>query len=242
MVYTLVKIASALERPGSFARYLLKGGRSLSSYLITARMRNYIPKADTIIDVGANMGQFALAAHVYYPSARIIAFEPHSEAFDELRKKTAKVPNITLHKLALGEKSGMMRFYANDYTLASSALEIHPNQIKLFPNTSRTHEIVVTASTLDEVFSGEHIDHPVILKLDVQGFEKRILQGGGQFLKQIDYLLFEASFVPMYHEEPLFSELHEFVSSLGFNLLAPLSFLEAGNMMLVQADLLYVRA
>ena len=99
----------------------------------------------------------------------------------------------------------------------------------------------VEVETLDNISESLSLVSPVLLKLDVQGFEKEVLRGGEGLLKQIDFLLFETSFIQMYENEPLFEEMHEFVSHLGFKILAPIGLLRSKDQRIVQMDMLYKR-
>ncbi len=85
------------------------------------------------------------------------------------------------------------------------------------------------------------LKQPALLKLDVQGFEKEVLKGATNTLNKIDYLLFEASFVTMYKGEPLFEEMHTYVKEIGFELIAPIGFLQSENLQILQMDMLYKR-
>lgn len=94
---------------------------------------------------------------------------------------------------------------------------------------------------MDDLLTNIPFMSPVLLKLDVQGFEKEVLKGALHSLRQIDYLLFETSFVQMYDGEPLFDEMHHFVKELGFDFIAPVGFLQSEKLQILQMDLLYKR-
>ncbi|MEM6321269.1 MAG: FkbM family methyltransferase, partial [Bacteroidota bacterium] len=189
-------------------------------------------------DVGANIGQFAIASSMFYPKTQIISFEPVQESFSLLKKNTENKKNITTYGCALGDEKGTLTFYHNQHSHASSALAISDFQTAQIPQTQQFNKIEVPVRRLDE-FEAQIIP-PALLKLDVQGYEKKVLEGGLRFLQKVDYLLFETSFVRMYDEEPLFEEMHEFVTRLGFTIVAPVGTLKANNQ-IVQLDMLYKR-
>ena len=60
-------------------------------------------------------------------------------------------------------------------------------------------------------------------------------------LDQVDYLVFETSFVPMYEGEPVFNEMHEYVKSKGFELIVPVGSLQNKTGQYLQLDVLYGR-
>jgi FkbM family methyltransferase len=195
----------------------------------------------TIFDIGANQGQFACACAWWFPGSQIISFEPSPSVFPILQNSVRKHANIRLVRNALGNRTGDLEFFENDYSHASSALVVTEEQKVLKPETARSRKITVPVTTLDQFTSGQLLAKPLLLKLDVQGFEKKVLEGGKNFLTQADFLLFECSYKALYETEPLFSEMYAYVNSLGFELVAPVGFLENEDHVMLQTDLLWQR-
>jgi FkbM family methyltransferase len=242
---------SLLFKISDTVRVFLKSGRGISSLLekgasvastqIMHNCKHYIPQLSTLLDAGANQGQFALAASHFYPGSHIHSFEPLPAIYNLLQHNTRRIKGIHTYNYALGNSSGTMVFYSNAYSHASSALLVSDLQQNLIPGTAVVEQITVEVKRLDDVESHISLVSPVLLKMDVQGFEKEILKGATHCLHQIDYLLFEASFVPMYNGEPLFDEMHSFVKELGFEFIAPVGFLQSEQLQILQMDLLYKR-
>ena len=69
------------------------------------------------------------------------------------------------------------------------------------------------------------LEPPVLLKLDVQGYEATTLRGGLETLKRLDYVILEASFKPMYEGEMLFMDIVHLMASYGFHFLRPVGWL-----------------
>lgn len=219
---------------------LFKKGSSVASTQIINSIRKYDPSINTIIDVGANQGQFALASVHFFPGAKIYSFEPVPDTFKTLQANTKKRKNINIKNFALGSTNGTIDFYSNGYSHASSALKVSEIQKKILPKTGIQNKIQVEVKMLDDVLRNENLVSPILLKLDVQGFEKEVLKGGLNFIKEkVDYLLFETSFISMYDGEPLFDEMHSFVKELGFELMAPVGFLQTQDLQILQLDMLY---
>ncbi len=245
MINKLEKILAGLKiysRDKKFLKNIRKSGRSLASYQLNLALKNYCSTLSSIIDVGANMGQFAIASSYIYPSAKIYSFEPDPDIFKILKENTKDNNGIILFNKALGSSTGTLDFYRNDYSHASSALPIHENQKKLVPGTSNVSKISVEVDTLAGFLAENDLSKPVLLKLDVQGFEKEVLKGAGEKIKVVDYILFETSFVEMYEGEPLFEEMHDYLSSLGFKIIAPVGFFQTSNFQIPQMDMLYKRS
>jgi hypothetical protein len=76
----------------------------------------------------------------------------------------------------------------------------------------------VEIDTLDAMFEGVDLPGPVLLKLDVQGYEMAALRGARVLLNRVDAVLTEASFVPFYEGQALFDELHAWLTEAGFRL------------------------
>lgn len=220
---------------------LLKKGASVASTRILHNCRHYIPALGTIIDAGANQGQFAIAANYFYPSAQIHSFEPLPDVFPILQHNTRKLSGITTYNIALGNANGKLEFYSNAYSHASSALKVSAIQKSLLPKTAASRTIETPVQRLDDLDLEFQLNSPALLKMDVQGFEKEVLKGARNILPHIDYLLFESSFVQLYDGEPLFDEMHSFVKELGFELIAPVGFLQSEKLQILQMDLLYKR-
>lgn len=245
MVGFLEKITDILKivkHNKSFLKNIFKPGASIASEKILLSVKNYAPVLNTIIDVGANAGQFAIAASKIYSGVSIYSFEALPSLLSSLENNTKKISNIKIFNHALGDVKGEIEFFQNDYSLASSALEIHKNQTDLFPQTGGVKKIKIKSERLDDIINEMKLDSPVLLKLDVQGYEKKVLSGAVQSMKKIDYLLFETSFTPMYNSEPLFDEMNTFVKELGFEIVAPVGVFQSENMKILQMDILYKRA
>ena len=61
---------------------------------------------DTVLDIGANNGQFALDIHTRLPKAKIYSFEPLQEAFRELTGNLKTVPGFRAFNIGLGDSNG----------------------------------------------------------------------------------------------------------------------------------------
>src|SRR5581483_9486217 len=66
------------------------------------------------------------------------------------------------------------------------------------------------------------LQRPVLLKLDVQGYEARVLSGAANLLRRVDWLITEMAFVARYEGETLFPELLRTIESHGFRFVKPL--------------------
>jgi FkbM family methyltransferase len=172
----------------------------------------------TVIDVGANVGQFAHAIRDVQPSCAIHSFEPVPSAATELRESFLGDRKFFSYEVAISDREGETRFEVNEFSHSSSILPITDKQKKMFPFASTTKQITVQVTTLDRWLNGKDLQRPVLLKLDVQGNELAALQGARALLSETDYILTEVNFFNLYHGQPSFDDLYNVISPLGFQL------------------------
>ncbi|MBT8541017.1 FkbM family methyltransferase [Polynucleobacter paneuropaeus] len=169
----------------------------------------------TIIDIGANRGQFALAARVF-SSAKIISFEPlpiPALTFQQIFKADKRV---CLHMAAIGESLGRKNIHLSKRDDSSSLLEISDMQSDLFPGTHEIGILEIQVGRLINFCSAEEILKPAMLKLDVQGFELQALRGCLDLIDQFKFIYCECSFVELYKDQKLADKVIDFLADLGF--------------------------
>jgi FkbM family methyltransferase len=196
----------------------------------------------TVVDVGANVGQFAVACAKTFPGVAVHSFEPIPQAVATLRENVRALDNVKVYPMALGERQGETHFHINSYSHSSSILPLAQAHRAAFPEARETATTVVELTTLDRVFDQVDLTPPVLLKLDVQGYEAQTLQGGEQFLKRCDYVILEASFKPMYEGEMLFTSVLAMMEKKNFEFLRPVGWLtEPATSEVLQVDVLFMR-
>ena len=173
-------------------------------------------KANTLIDVGSNKGQFSLLVRKYFPDIKIYSFEPQLNELN-IQKKILGKKNINYYNLALGGEEKISNFYITKRKDSSSILK--PNQQNNINKIYDTSEILeINVKKLDSIISTVEISRPSILKLDVQGYELEVLKGASNILKYIDYIVTEVSFVEIYSNQVTNKDLTNFMISNKFKL------------------------
>lgn len=170
----------------------------------------------TVIDVGANRGQFAIVARCVHPDARLISFEPLSEPGLIFCRVFAKDDNVSFHAVAAGSEIREAEMHVSCHDDSSSLLPITALQDTLYPGTKQKETRKVRADTLDHVLNTQKLTAPILLKLDIQGYELEALKGGENLLEQIQYVYSECSFMELYQGQALASQVISFLSSKGF--------------------------
>ena len=197
---------------------------------------------NTLIDIGASVGDFINQMLERNNKLRVIAFEPVPEVYKLLSARYTDYPNFTAYNLALGDKDGEVDFYANEYTYSSSVLPMSDAHINEFPYTRNANLINVAISRLDTLINASNLNKPILVKVDVQGFEKQVIAGGKELLSYVDYIIIEVSFVELYDNQPLFDEINLQMNHLGFlynGNIEQLISKKTGSVL--QADALYVK-
>lgn len=195
----------------------------------------------TIVDIGANRGQFALFALENFPEARLHCFEPVQEAGGRLRRWAGAEARLVLHPLALADREGEADLLVSGRDDNSSLHEPTDRQTDLFPGTGIIGSQTVRVATLRSVLDAAAMERPALLKIDVQGGERGVLAGCGPLLECFDAILVECSFAELYRGQAPASAVvamlaeASFVPSGVWNLLRD----EAGEP--VQADLTFRR-
>lgn len=192
----------------------------------------------TVVDIGANRGQFALAARAL-SGANVISFEPLPEVAAIFQKVFSDDSAVKLHVAAIGEKAENKLIHLSARDDSSSLLEIGEAQSSFFPGTHEVGTLEVQVGTLDDFVTKEKIVRPAMLKLDVQGFELQALAGCKSLIGNFDYVYCECSFVELYKNQKLAGEVINYLNTLGFALTGVYnpSYDRAGNC--IQADLLF---
>lgn len=175
---------------------------------------------DVVYDVGANAGQFALELRDSGYRGKLISFEPLSSAFKKLSEAAKNDPNWQVQNCALGNTEATAEINVSENSWSSSLLEVLPTCVLAAPDSVYIGKEAISIKTLDTLFHKYcDPDSRVFLKIDTQGFTKKVLEGGEHSLKTIRGLQIEISLVPLYEGEPLIGELVSFLQRRGFTLI-----------------------
>lgn len=175
--------------------------RSVAAWRLVTGVRDRGLRPATVVDVGANAGQFARAAVEVFPGCVVHAFEPLPAAAAALRENLADHPEVHVHEAAAARAGGRIAFHPHEYTLASSALARDPDRGD-DAWTGERPPIEVDAVRLDDAVPVDSLASPVLLKLDVQGYEAEALAGAPELLGRCEAVVVELALEPSYLGQP----------------------------------------
>lgn len=176
-------------------------------------IRNY--QAKTILDIGANIGQFARIARHWNPDAMIVSFEPLQDCADQLESMGEELAPHRLIRSALGSSTGTAEIHRNHSSPSSSLLEMEELHQRELPHTAQSTVESIQIQRLDDVFQTPP-DGPVFIKMDVQGFEREVIEGGSRTIGMAEAIVMEVSIQPLYKGAPTFDELYQTMRGFGF--------------------------
>jgi FkbM family methyltransferase len=199
-----------------------------------------------LLDAGANEGQYARAFRSFGYTGRIASFEPLAKAFTTLNRYASADPagSWSCFHTALGDTDLVnAAFNVASYSECSSFLQISKRHVQALPESGFEGTEQVRVRKLDSLRSEFlQTDDRVWLKLDVQGFEKNVLLGATDTLREVQVIDIELSLVPVYEGQAMIGEMLNFLDKIGFE---PVSFengfVEPSTGHALQVDGLFVR-
>lgn len=199
----------------------LSFARALGLYRVAAGIEHthaLKPLADlrTILDVGANRGQFALAARAFCPKADVISFEPLRAPAAMFRKVHGPDPRVTLVEAAVGSQEEQLEMHVSGRDDSSSFLPATNALLDHHPDVQEVAREMVRVAPLRNLVDLQKIRQPALLKIDVQGFELQVLQGCEDVLALFQFVYVECSYVETYADQALAPELWKWLEQRGY--------------------------
>lgn len=195
----------------------------------------------TVVDIGANRGQFALTVRHCLPEAAILAFEPLEKPRQAFDKVFAGDPYVSMFPAAIGpvKRNALMHVSRRDDS--SSLLPITKQQTLVFPGTEEIGVQRVAVGRLGDYVVETDIEEPALLKFDVQGAEMSVLEGCEKLLHRFAWVYGECSFVELYEGQALVDEVISWLHDRRFRLSGCYNTMHDRNGRPVQGDFLFSR-
>jgi FkbM family methyltransferase len=197
----------------------------------------------TILDIGANTGQFASKIRLLFPDAFIYSFEPIPEIFDILSMRFSKDLKLKAFNFGLGMETGKFDFFQNDFSDSSSLKAMKELHKKSFPQTRNEKKIQVDVESLDKISDTLNLDLPMLIKIDVQGFERQVILGGMNTIQKASVLIVEVSFYDLYEDQEYFDSIYSLLFGLGFKYMGNYDqLISPKDGSILQADALFIKS
>lgn len=150
-------------------------------------------RMQTVFDVGANVGQTTLAIKARFPHARVHAFEPVGSTFNTLQQKLRGLDGVTAHRLALSDRPGTAMMTADTNSPLNRLLYGAP----MMAGGALPTESVAT-DTIDRFCAARRIERIDLLKVDAEGADLKVLEGGAAMLRdgRVAFVFAEVGFNP----------------------------------------------
>jgi len=195
---------------------------------------------NTVIDVGAYKGKFSTVIRNLKPNVSIYAFEPLEEPFKELQKVALSLGNIKAYNYALSDSKEYLPYFVNAATYSSSFLKLKFSASKIFPKLKEEETIKIEVQRLDDVIEGQSVEENILIKVDVQGFENKVLRGGTKTFRRATVVIIETMFVDIYEDQSKFETIFELLKSMGFSYSGSFQDLRLNGLVIFE-DSLFIR-
>jgi FkbM family methyltransferase len=198
-------------------------------------------EVDAVVDVGANAGQYGELLRASGYRGRLVSLEPVSEAYEELRRRAAADGAWEAVRVAVSDSDGELTLNVTDDSRSSSALprnERFADKPGWAPRESRTVPARRLDGLVDELLRpGER----AFLKVDVQGYERQVLDGAGAALGRFDGIELELSVTALYEGQPSLAEMLPLLAERGFRPVSLDPILLDDDGLLMELDGLFAR-
>lgn len=195
-----------------------------------------------VLDVGAYHGWFAHCWLNWCKSGIVYAFEPTPASFARLSALYQSDSRIHPFQVGVGSEPGRLKLQVHEGSAVCNSFLSTKSDTweRIDYKEGPISEIEVEVVTLDSFCARERIEAVHMIKVDVQGFERQVIEGAKRVLSVTDFVFVEVGIMKLYQGASNFGEIVEQMSALGFHLF-DLRAWHRGNRMLVEADLLFRR-
>jgi len=174
---------------------------------------------NTLLDVGANRGQYALQIRSLGYEGRIISFEPTSEAFELLKIVSNNDDKWEIYHYGLGDLNEDLTINLAANSASSSILDMTSEHIESASHAHYTSQESIQIKVLDDIFDDLKLnDKSLMIKIDTQGYEKNVLVGSLKKISKIKIVQLEMSLTPLYVNESLMMDLISYMTEMNFSL------------------------
>ncbi len=189
----------------------------LHQLIPTTTEKNWAEKLNiqTIIDIGSNEGQFINEINAILPGRKVYSFEPIPACYSKLVENTKNI-DITTFNMGLSDAEGTTDINVSNNFVSSSILEMEDLHKSSYPDSHFVKKEKIKLGRLDDVLADKLLKENILVKMDVQGYEKQVIAGGEKTIAKATVLLIESIFEPFYEGQWLFDDLYNHFTKAGF--------------------------
>lgn len=169
----------------------------------------------TVLDIGANTGQFAKEIRMKLPQVKIYSFEPLKDCYEQLVQNMKADGNFKAYDFAVGETNSRQEINRSVYSPSSSLLLMENLHEEMYPHTKGGTKEEIEVKRLDDVFQNFDLEKEILVKIDVQGYEEKVLKGGKNLISKAKIVILENSFAELYKGQALFEQIYDIMKNLG---------------------------
>lgn len=221
-----------------------RAGVSIGTDPYANRLKRALASHDltTVLDIGANVGQYSTLLRSAGYRGRIISAEPLADAFAQLSRRAEGDRAWIAVNSAVGSEPGELEINVSANSFSSSILPMSSAHLSADPNSAYVSTQKVPVTTVKDLVAEFRVEpQRSLLKVDTQGYEAEVLAGAGELLEKFGALQLELSFVELYDGQKLYEELTAQVQDLGFTLWSIDPGISAADGRMLQCDGLFLR-
>ena len=198
-----------------------------------------------LIDIGANKGEFAKNFLLFFPKCNTIkCFEPLSHLNNKIKINLNTKPDLKYQIInkALSNKTGKQKFYYDKNDTGIASLHRYNEDANEFFSKKYEVEEIMEVDLLDNFCKDFSRDDRFVVKIDTQGHEVEVIQGGMETIKRSSLIILECSFAPEYMDkEASFSECCTILKNLDFYPVIFQEYLKKISLYGIERDVIFVK-
>lgn len=172
----------------------------------------------TLVDLGANTGEFSELIATYLGVGSVHAFEPLPACREELTKRAQRIPKFKIYPVGLSDRNGEEEIIQNAQLSTSSFLPLADRHKAEFPQAVEKEPLSVEVRRLDDLLHPQDLEEDIFIKMDVQGLEDRVIRGGQRVFQAARLVYVEMGFVELFSGQALFGEVHDLLAGMNYRL------------------------